>query len=194
MTWLVAGLGNPGERYARTRHNVGAMVVDELARRSGERFRRTRFVPVDSAEILGAGERVVLAKAHTWMNVSGPAYASLARKRRVPAENVIAVHDDLDLAFGALRVKLGGSTAGHHGLDSLVAALKTREFPRVRMGIGRPPGRQEPFDFVLQPFAKRDEAEVALFVDDAADAVLSLVSDGLQATQDRFNRPGPRTR
>ena len=192
MTWLVAGLGNPGERYERTRHNLGRMVVTELARRAGERFRKVRFLPVEAAEIREGDERLVLAMSQRFYNESGPVYASLAKKHRLEPANVIAVHDDLDLAFGAMRVKAGGSTAGNHGLDSLVAGFRTPEFHRVRMGIGRPPGRQDPVDFVLQHFPKRMEAEVAIFVDDAADAVLSLVRDGLPATQDRFNRTGPR--
>ncbi len=192
MTWVVAGLGNPGERYAKTRHNLGRMVVDELARRAGQRFRKARFVPADTAEIRAGDERVVLARSHLYMNESGPSYASLARKHRVPPEQVIAVHDDLDLAFAALRVKLGGSTAGHNGLNSLVAALRTPEFHRVRLGVGRPAGRKDPMDFVLEDFSKRERADVAVLVDDAADAVLSLVRVGLAATQDRFNRSGPR--
>ena len=190
MTWLVCGLGNPGDRFARTRHNLGAMVVDELVSRAGERLKKVRFVPVEAAEYTQSGERVILARAHAFMNESGPAYASLARKRDVPPEQVIAVHDELDLAFGALKVKIGGSTAGHNGLGSLQGALRTPEFVRVRMGIGRPPGRQEPGDFVLRPFSKDEEAEVPLFVDDAADAAVSLVTEGLNATQDRFNRGG----
>ncbi|HZP90574.1 MAG TPA: aminoacyl-tRNA hydrolase [Actinomycetota bacterium] len=192
MTWLVAGLGNPGDRYARTRHNLGAMVAEELARRSGERLRKARFVPADVAEIAADGERVLLARAHGWMNDSGPAYASIAAKRRIAPDHVIAVHDELDLPFCALRIKFGGSTAGHHGVDSLVGALRTPEFYRVRLGIGRPPGRQDPVDFVLEPFAAREEADVALLVDDAADAVVTLVREGLRAAQDRYNRSGPR--
>ncbi|MEW6059890.1 MAG: aminoacyl-tRNA hydrolase [Actinomycetota bacterium] len=192
MTWLVAGLGNPGERYAKTRHNVGVMVVGELARRFGERFRKARLIPADVAEIKVDRSRVVLARSHGWMNESGPAYASLAKRHRVAPDHVIAIHDDLDLAFGALRVKVGGSTAGHRGLDSLVGALRSLEFNRVRLGIGRPPGRQDPVDFVLGPFARREEADVGILVSDAADAVVSLVSEGLQATQDRFNRSEPR--
>jgi PTH1 family peptidyl-tRNA hydrolase len=192
MTWLVAGLGNPGDRYARTRHNIGAVVAEELARSAGERFRKVRFVPVDACELRVGEERVVVAKSHAFMNEAGPSYASLARKHDVPAEQVIAVHDELDLAFGALRVKFGGSTAGHNGLRSLQSALRTPEFLRVRCGIGRPPGRQDPSDFVLSQFAKREEAEVAILVDDAADAVRSLVLEGLERTQDRFNRAGPR--
>jgi peptidyl-tRNA hydrolase, PTH1 family len=193
MTWLVAGLGNPGERYARTRHNVGAMVVEELAERAGERFRKARFVPADVAEIKADGERVVLVKSRTFMNESGPAYASVARKHEVRPDQVIAAHDDLDLAFGALRVKFGGSTAGHHGLDSLVAALRTPHFYRLRLGIGRPPGRQDPLDFVLRPLAYTEAEVVAVLIDVAADAALSLVRHGLSPTQDRYNRSGPRS-
>jgi PTH1 family peptidyl-tRNA hydrolase len=191
MTWLVAGLGNPGDRYARTRHNLGRMVVEELARRADQRFRRARFVPADVAEVHDGDERLVLAKSQLYYNESGPVYASLAKKHRLGPDRVIAVHDDLDVAFGAMRVKSGGSTAGNHGLDSMVSAFRTPEFFRIRMGIGRPPGRQDPVDFVLEPFGKRVEADVAVFVDDAADAVLSLAHDGLQPTQDRFNRSGP---
>ena len=193
MTWLVAGLGNPGERYARTWHNVGAMVVDELADRAGERFRKARFVPADVAEITADGERVLLVKSRTFMNESGPAYASVAKKHDVAPDHVIAAHDDLDLAFGALRVKFGGSTAGHHGLDSLVGAVRTPDFYRLRLGIGRPPGRQDPLDFVLRPFSKKEEEEVVVLIDQAADAALSLVRHGLSPTQDRFNRSGPRS-
>jgi PTH1 family peptidyl-tRNA hydrolase len=192
MTWLVAGLGNPGERYANTRHNLGYRVVDELASRERERFRKARFVSADTAEIRYAGERVVLAKARSFMNESGPPIASLARKHGVDPEHVIAVHDEIDLAFGALRVKTGGSTAGHNGLRSLERALRTPEFYRVRLGVGRPPGRRDPGDYVLDPFPKRDAGDVAALVDDGADAALSLVSEGLLVTQDRYNRSAPR--
>jgi PTH1 family peptidyl-tRNA hydrolase len=191
MTWLVAGLGNPGERYARNRHNLGYRVVEELARRSGERFKKVRFVPADTAEIAEAGERVILAKAHAHMNETGPGFASLASKRHVEPDHVIAVHDEIDLPFGALRVKFGGSTAGHNGLRSIGGSLKTPDFHRVRLGVGRPPGRMDAADWVLRDFAKKQEPDVELLVDDGADAVLSLVREGLQATQDRFNRAGP---
>ena len=192
MTWLVAGLGNPGPRFARNRHNLGYRVVDELASRAGARFRKARFVPADVCEIVESGERVVLGKAHAFMNENGPAFASLVRKHHVEPDHLIAVHDEIDLAFGALRVKFGGSAAGHNGVKSLAAALRTTEFLRVRLGVGRPAGRRDPVDWVLEDFAKREEADVAMLVDDGADAVLSLVRDGLQATQDRFNRAGPR--
>jgi peptidyl-tRNA hydrolase, PTH1 family len=192
MTWLVAGLGNPGDRYARTRHNVGAMVAGELARTAGDRFRKVRFLPIEVAELRVGDQRVLVARSQRFMNEAGPSYASRARKNDVEAAQVIAVHDELDLAAGALRVKSGGSTAGHNGLRSLQQALRTPEFLRVRVGIGRPPGRQDPADYVLQPFPKREEAELALLVDDAAEAVRTLILEGLERTQDRFNRPGPR--
>lgn len=193
MTWLVAGLGNPGERFERTRHNLGYRVVDELGSREASRFRKARFVPADVCEIRRDGERLLLAKSRAFMNESGPALASIARKNGVEPEHVVAVHDDIDLAFGALRVKFGGSTAGHNGLRSVERAFRTPDFYRVRLGVGRPPGRKDPADWVLETFAKREEPDVTLFVSDGADAVLSLVRDGLPLTQDRFNRAGPRT-
>jgi peptidyl-tRNA hydrolase, PTH1 family len=125
------------------------------------------------------------------MNVSGPAFASLAKRRGVSSDHVIACHDEIDLPFGALHVKFDGSTAGHHGLDSLVSALGTRDFYRVRLGVGRPPGRVETHpDWLLEPFPRREQAEVELLVSEGADAVLSLVRDGLAVTQERFNRRG----
>lgn len=190
MTWLVAGLGNPGDRYANTRHNVGRMVVDELARVSGERFRKVRFLPVETAEIREGDDRVVLAVSTRFMNESGPSYASLAKKRDVGTDHVIAVYDELDIPAGELRVKLGGG-ASHNGVRSLQQALGSRDFLHVRLGIGRPPGRQDPADFVLQPVGKKLEADVAIWVDHAADAVRSLIADGLTRTQDRFNRQTP---
>ena len=193
MSWLVAGLGNPGERYARTRHNVGAMVAEELAREGRARLRKVRFLPIELAEMHVGEERVLVARSHRFMNEAGPSYASLAAKQHVEPGRLIAVHDELDLPAGALRVKAGGSTAGHNGLRSLQQALGTADFLRVRIGIGRPPGRQDPAAFVLDPFPKRDEEEVAILVGEAADAVRSLVLEGLERTQDRFNRSGPRT-
>ena len=190
--WVVAGLGNPGDRYAKTRHNVGAMVVDLLAGDAGVRFRKARFVPVETAEITIDGRRAWLAKSLRFMNESGPSYASIAKKHDVAPDHVIAVHDEIDLPFGALKVKIGGSTAGHNGLKSLQQALRTPDFLRVRVGVGRPPGRQDPADYVLQPFAKREEADVAILIDAAADAVRSMILEGLAATQDKHNRSGAR--
>jgi peptidyl-tRNA hydrolase, PTH1 family len=197
MPWLVAGLGNPDDRHANTRHNVGRMVADELALDAGVRFRKARFLPAEVAEIRMAGpdgdEHVWLVRSTQFMNESGPSYAGVAKKHGIDPARVIAVHDELDLAEGELRVKLGGGNAGHNGLRSLQAALRTPEFPRVRLGIGRPPGRQDPADFVLQPIGKRVEADVADLVARGADAVRSLIAEGLSLTQDRFNgAAGPR--
>ena len=191
MAWLVAGLGNPGERYAATRHNVGLMVAELLVREAGQRFRKVRFVPVEAAEIRIGDDRVVVARSTRYMNESGPGYASLAKKHGVEPEHVIAVHDELDIPAGTIRVKQGGGTSGHNGVRSLAGALRTPEFLRVRVGIGRPPGRQDPADFVLQPIAKRDRPDVELLAAHAADAVGSLVSEGLVPTQDRYNRSTP---
>jgi peptidyl-tRNA hydrolase, PTH1 family len=190
VTWLVAGLGNPGDRYSKTRHNLGAMVVYELANDAGERLRKVRFLPAEIAEIREAGTPVILARSLRYMNESGPAFASLARKRRIEPSDVIAVHDELDLAPGSLQVRLGGGTAGHNGLRSLQQALGSQEFYRVRIGIGRPPGRQDPADFVLEPIPKRIESDLEILVGEAADAVRCLIAEGLPAAQDRFNRKG----
>jgi len=193
VTWLVAGLGNPGPTYARTRHNSGAMVVDLLATRAGERFRKARFVPAEVAELHDpdTGERVLLVKSTRFMNESGPSYASMARKAKIGPDRVIAVHDEIDLPFGALQLKSGGSTAGHNGLKSLQQALRSPEFSRVRVGVGRPPGRQDPADYVLRNFSDRERPDAEALLEDAADAVMAIIRDGLPSAQDRFNRRRP---
>jgi PTH1 family peptidyl-tRNA hydrolase len=188
--WLVAGLGNPGERYANTRHNAGAMVAERLADRLGVRLRKVRLLALQAAEARFEGTPLLLCVPGTFMNVCGPPIASFARKRGVPPEQVVACHDEIDLAFGALRIKRGGSTAGHHGLDSMVQAFRSADFYRVRLGIGRPAGRWENVDFLLEPFAKAERPEVEALVEEAADAVLSLVSHGLSVAQGRYNRGG----
>jgi PTH1 family peptidyl-tRNA hydrolase len=186
--WLVVGLGNPGDRYQDTRHNIGAWVVERLADRLGERLRKVRFLPVHAAEAHSGEDRLWLARPATFMNVSGPPVASFARRKRIEPMRIVACHDEIDLAFGSLKVKLGGSTAGHRGLDSLAQALGTRDFHRVRLGVGRPPGRQDPTAFVLRPFAKAEREEAEALAEEAADAVLTLVSEGLERAQDRHNR------
>jgi len=191
MAWLVAGLGNPGERYARTRHNVGRMVVEDLADEAGARFRKVRFLSVETAETRVGDERVVLSRSTRFMNESGPSYASLAKKQGVEPSRLIAVHDELDIPAGTIRVKLGGGNSGHNGLRSLDQALRSPDYLRVRVGIGRPPGRKDPADFVLQPLGSRDETDLAILVEHAADAVRALITDGLDRTQDRFNRSSP---
>lgn len=191
MPWLVAGLGNPGDRYATSRHNVGRLVVEALARSEGSRFRKSRFLPVEVAEIHAADDRVLLARSTRFMNESGPSYASLGKKHQIDPAQVIAVHDELDIPVDTLRVKAGGGNNGHNGLRSLQQALGSGDFLRVRVGIGRPPGRQDPADFVLEPVPKRLQADLAILVEHAADAVRSLIEVGLEPTQDRFNGSGP---
>jgi PTH1 family peptidyl-tRNA hydrolase len=190
MTWLVAGLGNPGDRYRNSRHNIGRMVVDELAHAHGECFKKARFLPAEVAEVREAGERVLLAASTRFMNESGPSYASLAAKHHVDPHHLVAVYDELDIPAGELRVKLGGGSS-HNGVKSLQQAMRGRDFLHVRIGIGRPPGRQDPADFVLAPIGTKLEADVAIWVERAADAVRSLIADGLSPTQDRFNRQAP---
>ncbi|HQR28131.1 MAG TPA: aminoacyl-tRNA hydrolase [Nocardioides sp.] len=190
--WLVVGLGNPGPEYAGHRHNVGYLVTDELASRMGSRFRAHKSRRADVVEgRFGApgvpGPRVVLARARCYMNQTGGPVASLAAFYKVPAEQVVAVHDEIDLPFGALRVKVGGGDNGHNGLRSMRAALGTGDFHRVRVGVGRPPGRQDVADFVLSNFSATERKELPFSVQDAADAVESLVLKGLAATQQQFN-------
>jgi PTH1 family peptidyl-tRNA hydrolase len=188
VTWLVAGLGNPGDRYANTRHNLGRMVVDELVADAAERIRKVRFMPAEMAEVRFGDERVFLVRSTLFMNESGTSYAGIARKQGIEPDRVIAVHDEIEIPAGELRIKLGGGTAGHNGVRSLASALRTPDFYRVRAGVGRPPGRRDPSDYVLSPIAKRDDADIAILVGRAADAVRSLIEEGLTATQDRFNR------
>jgi peptidyl-tRNA hydrolase, PTH1 family len=189
-SWLIAGLGNPGEKYANTRHNAGAMVVDLLCERLGVTLKKVRFVAATAAEARTGGVPFLLTRTTTFMNESGPPLASLARRRDIPPERVVVVHDEIDIAFGALRLKFGGSTAGHNGLESVVSAFRTPDFYRVRIGVGRPPGRQDPIGYVLSPFGSRERKEVEVLIEDAADAALALVTDGLAAAQDRYNRGG----
>jgi PTH1 family peptidyl-tRNA hydrolase len=188
MAWLVAGLGNPGEAYARTRHNAGRMTLDVLAQAHRVRLKKARFLPADVAEIHIGSDAVWLVTSTRFMNESGPAYASFAAKHAIEPEHVIAVHDELEIPAGELMLKFGGGSGGHNGLRSLTQALGTPSYLRVRIGIGRPPGRQDPADFVLQPLGKDGALDLAVSVGRAADAVEALVSEGLEPAQQRFNR------
>ena len=190
--WLVVGLGNPGPSYAGHRHNVGYLVADELATRMGASWRAHKSGRAEVVEgRIGTpgspGPRVVLARPRCYMNESGGAVSTLAKFYKVPADRIIAVHDELDIGFGTLRVKLGGGDNGHNGLRSMRASLGTGDFYRVRAGIGRPPGRQDVADFVLSNYSTVERRELPFQVDQAADAVESLVTDGLEKTQQRFN-------
>jgi PTH1 family peptidyl-tRNA hydrolase len=167
-------------------------VVERVAERLGARFRKVRFLAIEVAEARSEDAVLFLARPLTFMNVSGPPLASFARKRGIPVERVVACHDEIDLSFGALKLKQGGATAGHHGLDSMAEAFRGPGFFRVRLGVGHPRGRKDPADYVLEPFAKAEREEAELLVEDGADAVLALVTEGLGAAQDRYNRSGPR--
>jgi len=184
---LVVGLGNPGPEYAETRHNVGIRVVEMLAARAGGgRFSKHK-ANADVLEGRLAGRRAVLAVPRTYMNVSGGPVAGLLRYYGVAPEDLVVVHDDLDLGFGVVRLKLGGGEGGHNGLRSISASIGTKDYLRVRFGIGRPPGRQDPADFVLKRFAGAERKELEFAVDLAADAAEALLRDGLEPTQNRFH-------
>jgi len=184
--WLVVGLGNPGPRYAGTRHNAGFLVADLLAERLHSRFKAHRG-RADLVEGRLDGRPVVIAKPKAFMNLSGGPVASVSRFFKIPVERLIVVHDELDLDYGRLRLKAGGGDNGHNGLKSLRSALGSGEFFRVRVGIGRPPGRQDPADYVLKDFAVAERKELPFHVDRAADAVQALLELGLDAAQNRFN-------
>ncbi|WP_067852943.1 aminoacyl-tRNA hydrolase [Nocardia shimofusensis] len=184
---LVVGLGNPGPDYERTRHNVGFMVADALAERVGGRFAVHKKSGADLIQARLDGRQVLIAKPRTFMNVSGRPVAALAKFFSVPPTEVIVVHDELDLPFGAVRLKRGGGEGGHNGLRSVSAALTTKDYLRVRFGIGRPPGRQDPADFVLKPFAAAERTEVPVIVEQAADAVEMLLRVGLETAQNQLH-------
>ena len=193
--WLVVGLGNPGPDHAGDRHNVGAMVLDELADRSRASW-KTHKARAAVAEVrLGVlpggapGPRVVLAKPTAWMNLSGGPVAGLVRFFSVDPAQVVVVHDELDVDAGLVRLKRGGGEGGHNGLRDITKALGTKDYLRVRVGIGRPPGRMDPADFVLHGFSTTERKELPFLLGDAADAVEALVTGTLEAAQLRFHAP-----
>lgn len=185
---LVVGLGNPGPGYAGNRHNVGAMVVDELARRAGGRLKSHRS-GADVLETRLAGRRTVLARPRCYMNLSGGPVAGLTRFFKVPVGDLVVVHDDLDLDHGVIRLKRGGGEGGHNGLRSISTSLGSRDYLRVRFGIGRPPGRMDPADYVLRDFSTTERRELDLLLDHCADAVEHLLAHGLSLTQNHLHRP-----
>ncbi|HEX4058348.1 MAG TPA: aminoacyl-tRNA hydrolase [Galbitalea sp.] len=189
--WLVVGLGNPGPGYAGNRHNVGQMVVSEVASRLGVTFKAGRgnaFVAEGRlAGAEGQSSRLVLAKPLSFMNLSGGPTSSLMKYFKVDVSRLIVVHDELDIPFDDVRLKLGGGNGGHNGIRDIAAALGTPEFIRVRVGIGRPPGRQDAAAFVLKDFASSERATLPSIISDAADAVELIVTEGLTAAQLKFH-------
>ena len=190
MVWLVVGLGNPGPEYVATRHNIGAMVVEILATQNKARWTTHKSRTDVAAFKIGVGSdaaSVILAKSKSYMNESGGPIKALATFYKVDTSRIIVIHDELDIPFDVIRVKLAGGDNGHNGLKSLTSSLGTANYFRVRMGIGRPIGRQDPADFVLKPFAVAEKKALEDFLIRGAAAVESLISNGLEATQQNFN-------
>ena len=184
---MVVGLGNPGTTYASTRHNVGYLVTDVLAARMSAAFKAHPSKRADVVEGRLAGERAIIGRSRSYMNESGGAVATLAQYYSAEPDNLVVIHDEIDLDFGRLRVKFGGGDNGHNGLKSLRQSLGTGEFYRVRVGVGRP-DRGDVHDYVLKAFNGAERKELPLLVEEAADAVESLMTQGLETTQQAFNR------
>jgi PTH1 family peptidyl-tRNA hydrolase len=184
---IIVGLGNPGPTYAGNRHNLGAIVVDTLADQLSERFKSGARNRADVVETRIAGNRVVLVKPRSYMNESGGAVSTVLKFFKVEPAQLIVVHDELDIPFDSIRLKVGGGNGGHNGIRDIDRALGTKEYARVRVGIGRPPGRMEVADFVLRDFAPAERKELPLVRDRAADAVVTLIKDGLEAAQNAFH-------
>src|SRR3954447_24234775 len=193
LPWLVVGLGNPGPTYASHRHNVGFLVVEELAARTGARFSVPKGIRAEVAESrLGppgtASARLGLMKSRSYMNDTGGPVAGLLRYYKIEPDRMVVVHDELDIDPGQLRVKFGGGDNGHNGLRSIRRSIGTGDFYRVRVGVGRPPGRQSVHDFVLKPYSAAERKDLPTYVEEAADAIESLITQGLEPTQSAFNR------
>jgi PTH1 family peptidyl-tRNA hydrolase len=189
-TWLIVGLGNPGPGYASHRHNVGQMVVSQLALDLGASFSSHKAnAQVAEARLRPGGPKLVLAKPNTFMNVSGGPVAGLLKFYSLEPSALVVVHDELDLAFDVVRIKSSGGHGGHNGLRDIIAATGTTDFARVRVGIGRPPGRQDPADFVLQGFSKPEREVLPHLVMHAADAASAIAEVGVLAAQQKFNSP-----
>jgi PTH1 family peptidyl-tRNA hydrolase len=185
-TFLIVGLGNPGREYAGTRHNIGFRIVDQLAQNLGTRFSRQQ-----NDAFIGTGKidsgKIILAKPQTFMNLSGRSVSGLLRFYRVELARLLVCCDDIDLPFGALRIRAAGGSAGQRGMQSILEALASKEIPRLRFGIGRPPGRMDPADYVLQRFEKTEEEAIPTLIEAAAQAALSFLQDGIQTAMNRYN-------
>ena len=190
MTWLVVGLGNPGDEYAATRHNVGQMVIDHLAKRHNVKLSSHKSRSDIAAYKLGVGvdaHSIILAKSKSYMNESGGPIKALASFYSVEPAKIIVLHDELDIPYAAIRTKVAGGDNGHNGLKSLTSSFGTADYFRVRLGIGRPMGQQDPGDFVLKQFSKEEKKSLDEFIDRGADCVEFLIERGLDLTQSKFN-------
>ena len=185
-TFLIVGLGNPGREHKDNRHNVGFMLIDRLAVRLDARMTRLQSRALVTS-IPFEGDKLILAKPQTYMNLSGESLQGLARFYKVPLEQTLVAHDDLDLPFGSIRLRPGGGAGGQRGVDSAIKKLGTQDFPRLRIGIGRPPGRMDPAAYVLQDFPASDVVTLSEMLDRAADAAYAFMREGIQAAMNRFN-------
>lgn len=191
-TWLIVGLGNPGPNYAKTRHNIGQMVLDELAKEVGGSFKKhskASAVVVEGRFGFG-GPKVILMKSLGYMNTSGGPVSAIAKFYGIDPDHIIVVHDELDIPFDTIKVKIGGGEGGHNGLRDITKALGSKDYYRVRTGIGRPPGRMDTADFVLKPFSSIEAKDLPFLISNAADATMMLVKEGLLATQQRYHGAG----
>lgn len=190
--WLIVGLGNPGPNYAKTRHNIGQMVLDELAKEVGGSFKKhskASAVVVEGRLGFG-GPKAVLMKSLGYMNTSGGPVSAIAKFYGIDPDHIIVVHDELDIPFDTIKLKIGGGEGGHNGLRDITKALGTKDYYRVRTGIGRPPGRMDTADFVLKPFSSTEAKDLPFLISNAADATMMLVKEGLLATQQRYHGAG----
>ena len=190
--WLIVGLGNPGPEYEKTRHNIGQMVLDELAKEVGGSFKKhSKASAVVMEGRLGfGGPKVILMKSLGYMNTSGGPVSAVAKFYGIDPEHIIVVHDELDIPFDTIKLKIGGGEGGHNGLRDITKALGTKDYYRVRTGIGRPPGRMDTADFVLKPFSSTEAKDLPFLISNAADATMMLVKEGLLATQQRYHGAG----
>ena len=190
--WLIVGLGNPGPEYEKTRHNIGQMVLDELAKEVGGSFKKhskASAVVVEGRLGFG-GPKVILMKSLGYMNTSGGPVSAVAKFYGIDPDHIIVVHDELDIPFDTIKLKIGGGEVGHNGLRDITKALGTKDYYRVRTGIGRPPGRMDTADFVLKPFSSTEAKDLPFLISNAADATMMLVKEGLLATQQRYHGAG----
>ena len=190
--WLIVGLGNPGPEYEKTRHNIGQMVLDELAKEVGGSFKKhskASAVVVEGRLGFG-GPKVILMKSLGYMNTSGGPVSAVAKFYGIDPDHIIVVHDELDIPFDTIKLNIGGGEGGHNGLRDITKALGTKDYYRVRTGIGRPPGRMDTADFVLKPFSSTEAKDLPFLISNAADATMMLVKEGLLATQQRYHGAG----
>ena len=185
-TFLLIGLGNPGREYRDNRHNFGFMLIDRLCVRLNARGMKLQSKAIVTSAAY-EGRKLLLAKPQTYMNLSGQAIQGLAHFYKLDLDQLLVAHDDLDLPFGTIRVRPGGGPGGQKGVASAIERLGTKDFARLRLGIGRPPGRMDPADYVLQDFSRGELQDVSAILDRAADAALSFVTNGLEKTMNRFN-------